>query len=963
MSASESRQLQSSPSSLGPDFSTLCSSQFSAPPVQISRQRDESGSELGALVAMAAASALSPSPRWPAYLEALRDGLDLASTRDAAALRDALAAVASARASCASQLHREICDAGSLAGAAGEEALAGGGSSRDDADDREATARTPGVKRRGSARPASPGPSRVTRARVSFGLSEEARLDDARDDDDEDAPASTSEPSAPASARTGDAPSEGGSRGTPAPARRSTRSASKRGSARPLGRTSSGGGFEGAPRLVGSSPALRGSGTPSASYRALGSSQLRGAYSLDDAAEWEAAKRLAEEETERTPGEASRGWDARGDVRKPRGEESAPPVADPTRAAAADQTRAASAPPPAPLDAYRLACAFRARLANGVVRGVAAAEGSRAAGGGAAFVVLAASEIEGGGAAEGAREISDAATDALLWRFSSSDDDETAPEPHLVARARLASFASDDPSARLGARHVALAPGGAAILVASRFARDPSASPREKAFSSSSSLGLTVVPFTPLDRGTADRNRREKGRGARGERPSPENDRERRRRSSQTLRPLERTPLLSCDFAVARVATSVDGAAVAAVSADGDAHVWAAPPRGATWSDGERWPGGEAIHRANGSDGSDGSTLGPTVRISGVALPRLEYRGVGVRRATCDALAFSGDGAWLFASFDGRTVAAWTREASCDPGAGPWRLAGAEYRLDAKVRDVAFVSDPTADPGAEPASGAGAGAEKNVSVSAAALAATLVEPLDDESAGGEGAGGAGAQATKANCPRAYRPGVLSARGPPARRRASFALGGLPLRGVCAGGGGDDRTLNQLGALTRLAAVRVDFDAGTDAATLGASEADRPSAAETPTTKRVPLAAAAVGTRAGAVAVFDVATGEVLGLARDLAPGPDEREGGSEGGFEPGEGRSGSEGRSGGVRWLAATAFGCESNATKASKARGGGALVVAAAEDGRVAAYTFERTRTKEWIDRRRSGSTTSERE
>jgi hypothetical protein len=61
--------------------------------------------------------------------------------------------------------------------------------------------------------------------------------------------------------------------------------------------------------------------------------------------------------------------------------------------------------------------------------------------------------------------------------------------------------------------------------------------------------------------------------------------------------------------------------------------------------------------------------------------------------------------------------------------------------------------------------------------------------------------------------------------------------------------------------------------------------------------------------------------------------------------------------------LAATAFGCESNATKASKARGGGALVVAAAEDGRVAAYTFERTRTKEWIDRRRSGSTTSERE
>ena len=112
---------------------------------------------------MAAASALSPSPRWPAYLEALRDGLDLASTRDAAALRDALAAVASARASCASRLHREICDAGSLAGAAGEEALAGGGSSRDDADDREATARTPGAKRRGSARPASPGPSRVTR--------------------------------------------------------------------------------------------------------------------------------------------------------------------------------------------------------------------------------------------------------------------------------------------------------------------------------------------------------------------------------------------------------------------------------------------------------------------------------------------------------------------------------------------------------------------------------------------------------------------------------------------------------------------------------------------------------------------------------------------------------------------------------------------------------------------------------
>ena len=324
---------------------------------------------------MAAASALSPSPRWPAYLEALRDGLDLASTRDAAALRDALAAVASARASCASRLHREICDAGSLAGAAGEEALAGGGSSRDDADDREATARTPGAKRRGSARPASPGPSRVTRARVSFGLSEEARLDDARDDDDEDAPASTSEPSAPASARTGDAPSEGGSRGTPASARRSTRSASKRGSARPLGRTSSGGGFEGAPRLVGSSPALRGSGTPSASYRALGSSQLRGAYSLDDAAEWEAAKRLAEEETERTPGEASRGWDARGDVRKPRAEDSAPPVADPTRAAAADQTRAASAPPPAPLDAYRLACAFRARLANGAVRGVAAAEG------------------------------------------------------------------------------------------------------------------------------------------------------------------------------------------------------------------------------------------------------------------------------------------------------------------------------------------------------------------------------------------------------------------------------------------------------------------------------------------------------------------------------------------------------------------------------------------------------------
>jgi hypothetical protein len=50
-------------------------------------------------------------------------------------------------------------------------------------------------------------------------------------------------------------------------------------------------------------------------------------------------------------------------------------------------------------------------------------------------------------------------------------------------------------------------------------------------------------------------------------------------------------------------------------------------------------------------------------------------------------------------------------------------------------------------------------------------------------------------------------------------------------------------------------------------------------------------------------------------------------------------------------------------ATEASKARGGGALVVAAAEDGRVAAYTFERTRTKEWIDRRRSGSTTSERE
>ena len=132
----------------------------------------------------------------------------------------------------------------------------------------------------------------------------------------------------------------------------------------------------------------------------------------------------------------------------------------------------------------------------------------------------------------------------------------------------------------------------------------------------------------------------------------------------------------------------------------------------------------------------------------------------------------------MFASFDGRTVAAWTREASRDPGAGPWRLAGAEYRLDAKVRDVAFVSDPTADPGAEPASGAGAGAEKNVSVSAAALAATLVEPLDDESAGGEGAGGAGAQATKVNCPRAYRPGVLSARGPPARRRASFALGGF-----------------------------------------------------------------------------------------------------------------------------------------------------------------------------------------
>jgi hypothetical protein len=507
MSASESRQLQSSPSSLGPDFSTYVLISFSAPPVQISRQRDESGSELGALVAMAAASALSPSPRWPAYLEALRDGLDLASTRDAAALRDALAAVASARASCASRLHREICDAGSLAGAAGEEALAGGGSSRDDADDREATARTPGVKRRGSARPASPGPSRVTRARVSFGLSEEARLDDARDDDDEDAPASTSEPSAPASARTGDAPSESGSRGTPASARRSTRSASKRGSARPLGRTSSGGGFEGAPRLVGSSPALRGSGTPSASYRALGSSQLRGAYSLDDAAEWEAAKRLAEEETERTPGEASRGWDARGDVRKPRGEESAPPVADPTRAAAADQTRAASAPPPAPLDAYRLACAFRARLANGVVRGVAAAEGSRAAGGGAAFVVLAASEIEGGGAAEGAREISDAATDALLWRFSSSGDDETAPEPRLVARARLASFASDDPSARLGARHVALAPGGAAILVASRFARDPSASPARK------SVFVVVVP--------GSHRRAVHAAGSRNRRPEP----------------------------------------------------------------------------------------------------------------------------------------------------------------------------------------------------------------------------------------------------------------------------------------------------------------------------------------------------------------------------------------------------------------------------------------------------------